>query len=221
MSTRALVAAAILLVSSTAHAEGEPPAAAPAPLAMAPAPTRLPPGFMDNFLTYDDTRGEITVGRDRRPISRDEAYVRMNRPDLVEKSRLAKRRRLILAISAGGVLATGVAVGVIARVGMPYLNSRFCVQNAHNYNEVCIPEIARREVVSAAGLIAGFGIGAVLGGLAYWSNPSSILSFSEMEKLVAIHNAALLKRLRSNESGVRLTPHVSPQGGGATVSLRF
>jgi hypothetical protein len=199
-----------------APAAVEAPAAPAAPL----APTRLPPAFMDQFLTYDETEGGVFVGKGRRPLARDDFFTAVGRPDLLAKSHEASRRRLILAISGGAVLATGVTMAVVAWSGAPDLNSAYCVQSPKVFNEVCVPDSHHRDIIAASGLVGGIAIGTLLGALAYWSSPN-ILSHDDTAALVAKHNAGLLKRLRAERSDLSVVPYASLQGGGFAASFRF
>ncbi|MEO7328637.1 MAG: hypothetical protein ABI193_08680 [Minicystis sp.] len=223
----------ILLGTSAARAEETPPAALPllegppaislpmaGPGEVALAPVKVPPAFWARFLSYDAEEKLVLMGQKRRPLSREEVFAELGRPDLLEKSRVAERRRLIFALSGGGVLAVGVLTAVIARVGMPNLNKGFCVENYTNYNQVCVPDAQRREAISATGLVAGISLGGILGALAIGSSPN-VLSKDEVEGLIANHNTTLMRRLRDGASRSTLTPLASGKGGGLALSFQF
>ncbi len=220
----------VLLCASAAHAqEGLPPAPPPpavAPIVALPASPppseRIPPAFFARFLSYDAAEKQVLMGQQRRPLSREEVFTEMGRPDLLAKSRAAERRRLILTISGVGVLSTGLITAAVARLGMPNLNGGFCTRNHRNYNEICVPDAQRRETISAAAVVVGVGVGGLLGTLAVMSSPN-ILSKDEVEALIAGHNATLMRRLRSRADALRpkLTPVASWKGGGLALSFQF
>jgi hypothetical protein len=175
---------------------------------------------MERFLSYDDEGGGVVQGRARQPLARDEFYAQLKRPDLVEKSRAAAQRRVILAVAAGAAVLAGATTVVLSRVGAPDLNSGFCVDNTRNYNTICVPDQQRRDTLLAVGAVGGLSLGAILGTLAYWSSPN-VLSKDETSALISEHNASLLKRLRSEEAAVRFTPYGSTQGAGVVTTVTF
>jgi hypothetical protein len=222
----------VLLLAASAHAEGgTAPAVTPVPSATAPAPAavgatpspagaeRVPPQFMDRFLTYDDDAGGVVQGRARWPLSREDLYAALDRPDLLEKSREIARRRVILGVAGGGVALAGVFTAVVARAAMPDMNHDTCTGNGAGF-KLCQSDAQRLDIVAAAGLIAGFSLGSLLGSLAYAQNPD-VLSKDETSALISQHNGALLKRLRSDRSEVRVAPYASARGGGLTTVVAF
>jgi hypothetical protein len=244
----------VLLLAASAHAEqGAAPATPPAapaawaapvavprpptvtviilpPMAPAPAPASVPPAFMDRFLAYDEAAGVVVQGRARQPLPREDFYLALHRPDLVEKSQAAAQRRLVLGVAAGLVIAAGVVTAIVPRLDMPNLNSGFCVQPsfspsnptgaAANYNNVCVPDMERREIISTIGIVGGASIGGLLIMLAAMSSPD-VLSKDETTSLISQHNAALLRHLRTQERRFRLTPYASSQGGGVVAGVSF
>lgn len=162
----------------------------------------------------------MVKGSARRPLSADELFTELGRPDLVERSRAARRRRLAFAISGGVVLTAGLVTAAVARAGIPDLNSAFCVADYRNYNEVCVPDVKRREAIAATGIIAGISLGGVLGALALASSPNP-LSKDETLGLIANHNTTLMRRARDGARNVHLTPTASWKGGGLALSLQF
>ena len=247
MLKRSVAALTVLLLTTSAHAEepAPPPVAAgeeaPAP-AVAPdgssapkppaegSPARVPPVFMDQFLSYDDDAEVASQGHARQRLSPVALYAALDRPDLIEKSRQAVQRRIILAVAAGTVLVAGVTAAVVAEVGQPNLNGPSCVKVYPSsqgpgtdfpvvFNPACTSSEMLRTTVAAVGIVGGISLGALLGTLAYWSGPS-VLSNNETEKLISDHNGVLLKRLREN-SAIHVTPYGSAQGAGLVTTLTF
>jgi len=241
MLKTSLAALTVLLLATSAHAEEPTPWFTPAPTAVpAPPPgaetapvvaseatpppplgsARLPPAFMDRFLSYDDDAEVVRQGRARQPLSPDALYAQLNRPDLVEKSRAAVRRRVIFGVAAGVAFVAGATTVVLSRLGGPNLNAGPCVQNIGTYNRICVPDEQRRDILSAVGVVGGLSLTALLGTLAYWSSPD-VLSRDEKTSLISQHNGSLLKRLRNESADVRFTPYASPQGAGVVTSFTF
>jgi hypothetical protein len=233
MGKTSLAGLAVLLLATTAHAEqGTAPPVTPVPAATAPAPAAVtatpppavPPAFMEQFLSYDDAAGVVVQGRARQPLERQQLYLALERPDLVEKSREAVRRRVGLGIAGGVLIVAGVVTAVAAKLSMPDFTKGACDAPSSNaYNAVCVPDAQRLEVVAASGLIAGFSLGGLLLSLAYVSKPD-VLSKEETTTLISQHNGSLLRRLRgeSSERGtVHVTPYASAQGGGLTTVVTF
>jgi hypothetical protein len=214
------VAPATPVVPATPVAPATPPAeseaTAPPPLAVGGPPS----AFMERFLSYDAAAGVVVQGRARQPLSRDELYARLDRPDLLERSRAAAQRRLLFSIAAGTVFVAGVTTAVAARVAMPDLNRGVCTDSLPIYNTVCVPKEQTLTTVATAGLVGGIALGALLGALAYWSSPD-VLSKDETSSLISQHNAGLLKRLRSESAAFHVTPYASVQGGGVVAAVTF
>jgi hypothetical protein len=235
----------VLLLAASAHAEElvlpAAPAApvapavtvAPPPVALAPPPAAreatppppvasspVPSAFMERFLSYDEDTEGVVQGRARQPLSRDAFYAELNRPDLVEKSRQAAQRRVLLAVAAGVVLAAGVTTAVIERVTLPNLNTGFCVQSLAIYNNICVPAEQRQDIIASTALVGGIALSALLSTLAYWSSPN-VLSKDEASSLISEHNAGLLRRLRSGKAEFHVLPYASAQGGGVVTAVTF
>jgi hypothetical protein len=224
MLKTSLAALTVLLLAASAHAEqGSAPAAPPPAAVEATPPPRaaagVPPAFMAQFLSYDEDAGVVVQGRARQPLAREDLYVALDRPDLIEKSRAAARRRVILGVAAGVVLVGGVTTAVIARVGLPNSSVGACNQTVRNFNDACAPDLQNRYIISAAGLIGGISLGGLLGMLAYMSSPD-VLSKDETSQLISQHNGSLLRRLRS-EGSLRVTPYASAQGAGVVTVVAF
>jgi hypothetical protein len=234
MLKRSVAALTVLLLTSSARAEEPAPpvaasaeAPAPPPVAVSeetPAPPgakgRIPPAFMEKFLSYDDDADVALQGRARQRLSPAALYAALDRPDLIEKSRQAVQRRVILAVAAGVVLAAGVTTVVLTERAMPDLNHGFCVASFGNYNGVCVPKEQRLDTAMAVGAVGGISLSALLATLAYWSSPA-VLSNDEASALISQHNAELLKQLRSENGKVRVVPYASAQGAGVVTTLMF
>jgi hypothetical protein len=227
----------VLLLATSARADPGPapaatpvapaPRAAPSPLPPGPplAPpsdaraARVPPEFMYQFLSYDEDAGVVVLGSARQRLTRDELYAVLDRPDLEEKSREAAQLRVILGVAAGALFLGGMVTAVVTRVGMPDLSAGSCARNAQSYN-ACLPDVDRREALSTVGLVAGISLGGLLGMLAYRSSPD-VLSKDEVSTLISKHNAALLRRLRSERTEVRVAPCASARGAGVATVVTF
>jgi hypothetical protein len=243
MLKTSLAGMTVLLLATSAHAEqgtvtpvAVPEAAAPAAVDPAPPPAdakRVPAAFMDQVLSYDDAGGGVVQGRARQPLTPEQLYAALDRPDLVEKSRAALRRRVILGVAGGAVLVAGVITFVVARLNLPNLNSAFCDKYVGvrgesggvpaNFNNICVPETTRLEAISATGLIAGISLGGLLGSFAFASK-ADVLSKDETSTLISEHNGSLLRRLRddrSEQGTIRFAPYASSKGGGLTTVVTF
>ena len=181
---------------------------------------RVRAAFLDHFLAYDGSHQQVVMGKARRLVPRDDFYRLLDRPDLLEQSEAASRRRLYLAIAGGAVAVVGATVGIVELAGMPDLDSLECTSDPTRFNNVCEPEANRRELIAVVALAGGLGVGALLGTLAYWSSPD-VTSPDETRALIAHHNAELMRRLRGGSSALRLTPFVATGAGGVVAALRF
>lgn len=184
------------------------------------SPAHVPPAFFARFLSYDADEKQVLMGQRREPLTREQVFAELGRPDLLEKSRTAERRRLIFGVSGGVVLAAGLITAAVAQAGMPNLNAGYCLTSIETYNEICVPDAKRREAISATGLIAGVSLGGILGALAMANSPN-ILSKDEVEGLIANHNTTLMRRLRDGAIRPKLTPTVAWKGGGVALSFQF
>jgi hypothetical protein len=184
-----------------------------------PPAKHIPPGFLDQALVFDEASGAVTQGRSHQRLSAEDLYTILGRPDLLEKSRAAGRRRMFFAVSGASVVLTGVVFGVIPRIGMPDLSGSACMQNSRTYND-CLSDANRRDIMTTTALVAGISLGGVLGALAIASSPS-VLSRDETSTLVSQHNAALLRLLRSDTEGFRLAPYASGRGAGVVAAVAF
>jgi hypothetical protein len=211
-----LAALAVMLLAVPARAEDAPPIV-PTPPSALPAP-----GSVERIISYDYTRSQALLGGG--PLSPDRLYLALGRPDLVEQSRLAARRRVIFAATAPVPVVIGAVIAAVAWSRLPDLNQGMCVASHHNYNDICVPEYKLRDGLGAGALVTGLALGSILGTLAYWSSPD-ILSKKETRRLITEHNDALRQRIRERSgsagAALRLVPQVSAQGGGLSTVLTF
>jgi len=198
----------------------------PAALQQQPS-SRLPKGFLNQFVHYDTLNQQAYLGSQRRPLTPSEFFTFVGKPELVAKSADLSRQRDILFVSAGAITLVGIATAVVAWSSLPNLNQSFCVANASNYNDICVSEHQTKMVTGTVGLIGGLSVGAMLATLGYWSNPN-VYSPDQLLTLASQHNAALLRQLRegtapngSHSLRMKVTPYVTPQGAGLLTSMRF
>jgi hypothetical protein len=214
--------------TAPAPAEPPPPPAPAEPSGAAPpaaAPSLIPQSFNEQFLTYDPTTSQAYRGKQRMPISREEFYTALGRPDLLQQSQGAASRRIVLGVSAGLVAAVAGTVAVISWSTLPDLNSGFCVASVENYNgDRCVNRYKSQQALAGASLLGGFTVASLLATFAYWSRPD-VLSPDEAMAQVSKYNANLYQRLRSapQPSGALLevTPYANLQGGGVLTTWRF
>lgn len=228
------LSAALLALSAGAQAESsESPPPTPPPEATAPPDVSEPPTppaaepavtvpgtFYDRMLTVDE-QGRVYEGRARTLLPNRDVFERAGRMDLVDRSDTLRRRRTALAVSAGVLAVTSVAVGVSLIVLAPWPGTSACEANLNYYNEVCIPRYHAYQNAGSA-IIAGGLIGAsLLATLAYWSRPD-VLTRDEMTKLVSAYNARLKKSLLGvDPSSLRVAPWLGPNGGGVAAMMQW
>jgi hypothetical protein len=231
----------LLLAASVASAQepaspSQPPAPATAPDAPpappeptpppAPPAPAIPQAFNEGYLTYDPVQAQAYRGKQRTPIAREDFYMALGRPDLIEKCQAASSRRVLLYTSAivvglAGAVGAGVSWGTL-----PDLNSGFCVAHVENYNsDACAGRYKAQQAMGAAFLVGGLGVGGLLATFGYWSSPD-VIGSDEAAALISKHNAALLQRSRASGPSsflqqLRVTPYATLDGGGVITTLRF
>ncbi|HLL81714.1 MAG TPA: hypothetical protein VK420_03645 [Longimicrobium sp.] len=217
----------------TAPAPAEPPAPPPPPAPAEPsgaappaaAPSLIPQAFNEQYLTYDPKTAQAYRGKQRMPLSREEFYKALGRPDLLQMSEGTVSRRIVLGVSAGLVAAVGVTVAAVSWSTLPDLNSGFCVQSVDNYNsDRCVPRYKSKQALGAVSLVGGLGVASLLATFAYWSSPD-VLAPDEALAQVSKYNAALYQRLRAapqpSGSLIEVIPYANLQGGGLLTTWRF
>ena len=203
-------------------------AAAPSPAApAAPAPhVRL---FLQEYVAYDASTGEATRGQSKTPMSREELYRLLGRPDLVDTADAHRTQRTVLFVGAGAAIVGGIVAGLALRANIPEMNSAYCTSDVRVYNEECDPQMRKYEVLSAVAMVSGALVG---GGLIAWGSSISTdgATRTAIAGMVASYNGNLMHRLRESGtttrtagSGARLDvmPSVGPGGGSVQARLTF
>lgn len=189
----------------------------------APKAKRLPPRFMEQYLSYDEGSQQARQGRARRPLSRAELYQTLGRADLsAELVRLQNRKRGLLL--AGGVVTVAATAGAVALfLTGPDINGAPCQQNIHAYNACIGRKDVHQELAAASLVVAVLGaVGLVTSGL---FTPQAPIAPAEESRLAHEFNAKLLEAPRSAEVAppvkLELAPYASVSGGGIAVAGRF
>ncbi len=185
------------------------PAEPPSPPEVAPL---LPLEFHQQVIGWDVTRHEAYQGREHRPLSREELFTALDRPDLLTKQGSLVTRRVALAVGAGLALAAGIAGGVAAFSQDPDLNTRPCIDRVDLYNQ-CSDKHRLMMDLGFGSLGLGVIAAALLATFAYWANPN-VLDDDEAQRLISHHNAELLKKLR-------LKAWLLPGGGAVGAQTSF
>ncbi len=154
----------------------------------------MPPEFQQSVIGWDAQRHEAVQGRDHRPLSREALFDLLGRRDLLQQSESLMRRRVLLAAAAVVVLAAGVVGGVWFFAQQPNLNGSPCVDRVDLYNQ-CVSDHRLDLDAGIASLAIGAVAASLLATFAYWADPR-VLDDDEAQRLIARHNAELLKRLR-------------------------
>ena len=86
----------LVLVATAAAAQESTPAQQP-PVDAPPPPPKvaplIPPEFFDQVIGWDTRRHEAVIGREHRPLTREELFHTLGRPDLVAQSHALRTRR--------------------------------------------------------------------------------------------------------------------------------
>jgi hypothetical protein len=209
--------------------DGEPAQVAP-PAPAAPAPpaphVRL---FLQEYVAYDASTGEATRGQSKTPMSREELYRLLGRPDLVDTADAHRTQRTVLFVGAGAAIVGGIVAGLALRSNIPEMNSGYCTSSVRVFNDECDPQMRKYEVLSAVAMISGALAG---GGLIAWGTSISTdgAPRTAIAGMVASYNGNLMHRLRESGtttrtagSGARLDvmPNVGPGGGSVQARLTF
>ncbi len=213
MLTALLLSALLGQTEPAPSAEPTPP---PPPPALEPT---VPPAFYEGVLSWDSEGKQVVKGRERTPLVGADFFREVGRVDLIEKADGLRRRRLILAVSAGAVLVAGSISSITFFANAGDLNSSYCTANVRNYNDVCMPHYKGYSTAGGATLAATLITTGLLATLAWWSEPE--LEADEATHLVAQHNASLLKRLRARPGSLRWLPAVINDGAMLAVGGRF
>ena len=220
-------ASAPLPAPSSPDAAPTEPAQATAPSPAAPAPhVRL---FLQEYVAYDASTGEATRGQSKTPMSREELYRLLGRPDLVDTADAHRTQRTVLFVGAGAALVGGIVAGLALRANIPEMNSAYCTSSVRVYNDECDPQLRKYEVLSAVAMVSGALVG---GGLIAWGSSISAdgAPRTAIAGMVASYNGNLMHKLRESGtttrtagSGARLdiTPMVGPGGGSVQARLTF
>lgn len=218
---RALPLCLLLSLPALAQEAATPaePSAPPVMSTEATETSSVPSAFLDQAVKVD-TAGRITVGRAATPLSARELFERMGRVDLVAKSDSLASRRLWLSLSAGAVAVVGGVVGGVLIGTGPRLASVECESDIRVYNDICVPRAAQHNISGTAVIVTGVATGLLLGTLAFWSDPA-VLTRDETASLASSYNAQLARRLKSQPTGLKVVPVVTPDGAAVTASLRF
>lgn len=200
----ALLAAAVL-----SQTEPPPPAVAE-PL--------IPAAFLDQALTWDAAGNRALRGRQKTVLTRNEFFVELGRPDLIERSNARQTRRIAFAATASALAIVGVVTSVVLFAGSPDMNSAKCVANIDNFH-LCEADNKVHQLGGTVVLATSLATAMLLATLAWWSTPE--VDADEAQHLAAQYNAGLLKRLRGSPSSLRWLPAVGPDGALLAVAGKF
>lgn len=215
---------ALAFAQEPAPPEPAPPPIVPAEGVETPAETSaMPSEFFSKFL-HVDVRGQVSVGREKRPISHRELFELAGRTDLVARSDQLASRRLWLAVGAGATAVAGGVTGAVLLLTSPKLASPACEASVQVYNEICVPRVALHQTGATIAFAGGFAIAALLATLSYWSNPD-VTNRDETSAIASSYNAKLARELRKQSAArpapVNVAPVLLPGFGGLVAQLRF
>jgi hypothetical protein len=213
---RHLVLITGLLLGSPAMAEDPTP---PPVMPTEVAEPALPTAFLDQALKVD-AKNQVTQGRDQKPLTHRELFMKVERPDLVAKSDAMAQRRTWLTVGAVSLSSASIIAGAILIATAPRLASIACESSVMVYNEICVPRANAHNISGTAVIATGVVASLLMAGFAFNSNPA-VLDRDETAALVSGYNSKLARQLRRPPAGIRFLPVVTPDGASLTASLRF
>ena len=175
--------------------------------------------FLQDMVRFNPRTNEAFIGT--RPLSAQEFYTELGRPDLVARSAERSRQRTWLIVGSVVTLAAGVASGVVVLGNAQSLGDGKCFAAPQPavYND-CVDRNHQTTTIGTALIASGVIIG---GGLFTWAMTidQMVTTPEESAKLALEHDRALAKKYGAPEAHLDVLPAIGPRFAGLTARLTF
>jgi hypothetical protein len=175
--------------------------------------------FLQDMVRFNPRGNEAFIGT--RPLSAQEFYDAVGRPDLAVRSAERTRQRTWLIVGSVVTLAAGVASGLVVLGNAQSLGDGKCfaAPQPQVYND-CVDRNHQTTTIGTVLIASGVVLG---GGLFTWAMTilEMVTTPEESAKLALEHDRALAKKYGAPEARLDVLPAIGPRFAGLTARLTF
>jgi hypothetical protein len=173
--------------------------------------------FLQDMIRFNPRDNEAFQGT--RPLSPQEFYALVGRPDLVARAAERSRQRTWLIVGSVVTLVGGVATGVVVLSNAQDLGAGACHTSTPVYND-CVDRNHKTTTIGTVILASSV---VLAGGLFTWAMtiPQMVTTPEEGTRLALEHDRTLAKKYGAPETQLRIIPAIAPGFAGLTARLTF